>query len=542
MYFRTYEQNKKINKKNFPYISIITIIFMIIFSFNAESIHFDLEKIDSSNHIKNGGWTIQNSGTTVNLNGLSFISQNFGTCVGDSGTIIHTDDGGVNWFPQSSGVSGGLLDVAFYDNNKGVTVGHSGAIVYTDNGGANWIVAQDGWMISYDAAQMITSDLGYIVGVNSIFQPLVSWTNNGWTSWSSTAFYLEDGGGVYNEGHLTDLYFIDDTIGFASAYVWNGDGAIVKKDSVSSWSTIYWNENNGLLAIDFPSEEVGYAVGTGGVILKTSDGGINWLNIDCGVSSVLNDVCFITEDVGIVVGESGYILRTNDGGDNWDIQNSGTSVALNAVELIDSNIAYVIGDLGTILYTETGGYEDDTTPPETTCILDGDMQGDIYISDVSVTLDATDDISGVNYTMVKIDQGGYKIYENPFIVSEDGNHIINYYSVDNAGNIEDEKTAEFTIKYPCYINISLTGGFGLTTTIKNSGNKNLTNITMDITLDGGLIIIVRHTSDTFDILAGEKIVLKTIIIGLGKTEINVKVDCAELSTTATIFLFFVLGL
>ena len=111
-----------------------------------------------------------------------------------------------------------------------------------------------------------------------------------------------------------------------------------------------------------------------------------------------------------------------------------------------------------------------------------------------------------------------------------------------SGNIEDEKTCEFTIQHPCYINISVSGGFGLTTTIENTGPQDLTNITMDIGLEGGLIFIGRNTSKTFDILSGEEISFKTIVIGLGKVDINIKVDCAELSTSATVFLFFILGI
>lgn len=537
---KTNKNIHKIRRNNILTINIIIVIFfMIVLPFNAIS---NQQTIDNYNNIKNsGGWELQNSGTTVDLSGISFVDENFGTVVGESGTIIHSDDGGVNWIPQTSGVYGGLLDVSFYDENKGVTVGHSGAIVYTDNGGDNWIVAQDGWMISYYAVQMITSSLGYAVGVNSIFQPFVSWTNNGWQSWSSTNFYLNNGG-VLNEGHLTDVYLLDDTNGFATASVWNGDGVIVKKDSGQSWSTNYWNYDNRLFAIDFPSADVGYAVGTGGVILKTSDGGDNWMNLDSGVGITLNDVSFITEDTGIVIGEYGHILRTDDGGVTWNIQDSGTTVTLNAIELIDTNIGFVVGNSGTILYTETGGYEDDITPPETICILDGEMEGDIYISDVTVTLEATDDISGVNYTMVKTDNGEYEIYEDPFVVSENGDHIIYYYSVDNSGNIEDEKTCEFTIQHPCNINISLTGGFGLTTTIKNTGEQDLANITMNIVLDGGIIIIGKNTSVTFDIASGEEISLRTIIIGFGKTDIAVQIDCAEISTSATVFLCFVLGI
>ena len=90
----------------------------------------------------------------------------------------------------------------------------------------------------------------------------------------------------------------------------------------------------------------------------------------------------------------------------------------------------------------------DITPPETTCTLDGEKEGDIYVGPVTVTLNVTDDMSGVNYTMYNVDMMGEYEYVDPFVVSDYGDHIIRFYSVDNAGNVESEKNCTFTIKTP----------------------------------------------------------------------------------------------
>ena len=93
-------------------------------------------------------------------------------------------------------------------------------------------------------------------------------------------------------------------------------------------------------------------------------------------------------------------------------------------------------------------YLDDTTPPVTTISFnppEPDGENGWYVSIVTVTLNATDDDSGVNLTRYKIDSGPYSIYIEPFIISTDGFHKIWYYSIDNAGNQEDEKSAEFYV-------------------------------------------------------------------------------------------------
>jgi len=91
--------------------------------------------------------------------------------------------------------------------------------------------------------------------------------------------------------------------------------------------------------------------------------------------------------------------------------------------------------------------EHDILPPVTTHDFDGTM-GDNgwYVSDVIVTLTAEDDSAGVDYTMYKLeDDVEWQNYTVPIHVTEDGDHTIEYYSVDKVGNREDDKSATFKI-------------------------------------------------------------------------------------------------
>ncbi len=94
--------------------------------------------------------------------------------------------------------------------------------------------------------------------------------------------------------------------------------------------------------------------------------------------------------------------------------------------------------------TGIGVFNDDTTPPVTTCTLDPDTpDGDNgwYVSDVEVTLNATDDMSGVDRIECKIHSGSWQTIpgdNGTFIVDVDHDDLlIEYYAVDNAGNEED---------------------------------------------------------------------------------------------------------
>jgi hypothetical protein len=70
----------------------------------------------------------------------------------------------------------------------------------------------------------------------------------------------------------------------------------------------------------------------------------------------------------------------------------------------------------------------DDTPPVTT-----------ISPAVPFTLTATDEGCGVNVTMYRIDGGSWAVYSGGFTLP-DGEHTIYYYSIDNLGNIEQEKS------------------------------------------------------------------------------------------------------
>jgi hypothetical protein len=181
----------------------------------------------------------------------------------------------------------------------------------------------------------------------------------------------------------------------------------------------------------------------------------------------------------------------------------------------------------------------DTTPPETTCTLEGTMQGSMYISPVNVTLTATDDLSGVDYTMYKLDAGNWTQYMTPVTVSDEGAHTVTFYSVDKAGNKEAEQSQTFTIQY---FTISIKGGFGVTVVIKNIGTINQTKIPYSITLDGKWIFIGKSKSNTVNIASGKVATIKDFVLGFGPTNITVIAGEQEKTVTWKVFLFYVIVL
>ncbi|MBC7128535.1 MAG: choice-of-anchor J domain-containing protein [Thermoplasmatales archaeon] len=87
-----------------------------------------------------------------------------------------------------------------------------------------------------------------------------------------------------------------------------------------------------------------------------------------------------------------------------------------------------------------------TSMPITECIISG-LLGDNgwYKSDVQITLKANAYICGVKATYYRIDGGAWQEYTGTFTYSGEGNHIIEYYSISNAGIVETPKSTSFKI-------------------------------------------------------------------------------------------------
>ena len=72
-----------------------------------------------------------------------------------------------------------------------------------------------------------------------------------------------------------------------------------------------------LRAVAVPDSRNAVAVGAGGTILRTADGGVTWQRQFSGTDDYLSAISFTDANTGWVVGTGGTILHTVDGGASW---------------------------------------------------------------------------------------------------------------------------------------------------------------------------------------------------------------------------------
>src|SRR4030042_6801930 len=102
---------------------------------------------------------------------------------------------------------------------------------------------------------------------------------------------------------------------------------------------------------------MGWAAGWNGTVLKTENGGQDWVHQHPTRPVHLYGIHFINPEIGWTAGENGTMMKTTDGGLTWGSQRSGTREYLYDVLALDGLTAWAVGSEGAILKTVDGGGE-----------------------------------------------------------------------------------------------------------------------------------------------------------------------------------------
>ncbi|HMS33076.1 MAG TPA: YCF48-related protein [Ignavibacteria bacterium] len=150
---------------------------------------------------------------------------------------------------------------------------------------------------------------------------------------------------------LYSLHFTDALTGYAAGSL----GTIIKTtDGGKSWSTNASNTLQDLSEIYFINKYEGFSVGSSGTILKTNDCGKLWSAVASGTSGYLHDIIFTGRSTGYCAGLNGIILKSKDKGNSWSKLVTGTSAPLFCLDFLNGNTG-AAGGYNIIIKTTDGG-------------------------------------------------------------------------------------------------------------------------------------------------------------------------------------------
>ena len=306
-------------------------------------------------------WYAQPTPINESLNSIYVVNSNIAYVVGYYESILKTTNGGTNWVVQHHNTSGMELDAVWFTNETtGFAVGGrysttaTGIIFKTTNGGINWesIVIND---ICFRAVQFLNSNTGFAGGwTQSLSNSPIYRTTNGGNNWIQMF--------PINSSGVEDFYFIDANTGWAVGDGSTNEIVIKTTNGGGDWSIISSSfSGTWLSSIFFVNANTGWITGNqsspwGGLLRKTTDGGITWVQQANHNTNELYQSFFLNENTGWVVGDNPPIQKTTNGGLNWNTQITPAMTWCWDIYFADANKGWAVGDGSTFnILTSTNG-------------------------------------------------------------------------------------------------------------------------------------------------------------------------------------------
>lgn len=272
---------------------------------------------------KDGGktWTTQTSYVSQALHGIHFFNANRGWAVGENGKILATLDGGAHWSQQKSNVNTNLLSVFFVTGKVGWVVGGNGVILKTVNGGATWVPQDSTTTFDLQKVQFTDSRHGWAcANGDSGTVPVILRTEDGGANWTAVEILWTSS---QKAGVIRSLHFINALEGWACGAYHHGDNISRVAHTTDGGKTWTVQEEFGggtpvhiFSTIWFTDENHGYVAGEHGVFYTTVNGGNSWkFQVrPCPGAASVQDMVFVGGNLGFMVADGGIILKTTSGG------------------------------------------------------------------------------------------------------------------------------------------------------------------------------------------------------------------------------------
>jgi photosystem II stability/assembly factor-like uncharacterized protein len=216
-------------------------------------------------------WNPQPSRTTENIFRIVVVDSQTAYAAGTNGLLMGTTDGGAHWQPQI--FKGGFIffDVAFVDAHNGWAVGEFETIIHTFDGGKTWAAQMGGKRADFKlpalfAVRFTDAQHGWVAGQGGTLLR----TDNGGATWQP--FVAPSMSPMYS------VTYVGGAPGSAPTELWgSGEGGALIRIALEGAGapTVRTPTVFNLADLAFQGRN-GVAVGLGGTIVHTADGGAHW--------------------------------------------------------------------------------------------------------------------------------------------------------------------------------------------------------------------------------------------------------------------------
>lgn len=139
--------------------------------------------------------------------------------------------------------------------------------------------------------------------------------------------------------------------------------------TAQTWNRIATSFSDDLTNVHFANENLGYVIGSGAAMYKTTDGGDSWSALSPPVASDVSlrglwgngaGIVYVSGSANTINGENATLLKSEDFGETWTAQDIGhTNGFENHIFCVDADNCFLSGGQtgagGMIAHTTTGG-------------------------------------------------------------------------------------------------------------------------------------------------------------------------------------------
>jgi len=283
-----------------------------------------------------------NTPTTAPIYDITFTHIDTGYAIGGAhwqhSEWLTTTDGGSTWSSDTF-ANNGLLDIDFVTAETVVAVGFDGQAFYKTDANIWWLPYYPPEGENMNAVDFWDENTGVVVGGKNFASGVIYRLNNVNGATDTVHYPLTH--------ELRDVQFTDANTVHTVGYGYAGKST----DAGLTWQASDV-QGDFLYALHFINQEVGYAVGRSGTIIKTTNAGEKWEKIRNGNSLFVSnerfrDVWFKDENEGYIVGDNGLFWWTDDGGDSWKIVEDTPDVTFNRIEY-QNGVGFIAAEEGRI--------------------------------------------------------------------------------------------------------------------------------------------------------------------------------------------------
>jgi photosystem II stability/assembly factor-like uncharacterized protein len=273
--------------------------------------------------------TVGSGATTVDLRGVAFNSAGVGIAVG-ARVVLRSTDGGATWTNAAATMSY-LWDVAFVDASTVIAVGDDGLVLRSTDAGQTWQTVATGSTLPLQQVAFDAAGNGMAAGQ---YQNQRLHSTDGGLTWTALSGPTQ-----------VEAIAYAPVVSAATAVAVGQGGAIeTSTDGGATWVSRTPGNHHAVRGIAFASPAIGVAVGEAGTILRSINGGDSWTAISAPSTAVaMWDVAFATSQVGVAVGDSGTIWRSADAGATWSAVLSTFGEPLKAVRFTSATHGVAVG-------------------------------------------------------------------------------------------------------------------------------------------------------------------------------------------------------